>query len=213
LGQLTTGVAGTGILAYTNGDRDIREWYQNSIRTEGTDDLAKVVKTFGDGKITIPFFLGMALLGELAEDSKIGSLVGKWATGALRTMLVGAPPLLFLQGVLGGSRPTEDNSRWHPFKDTHSVSGHSFMGAVPFLSAALMTENAYLKTFLYLGSMLCGISRLNDDKHYFSHVALGWWLAYLSAKSVHKTDIQEKKMQIVSMVLNDGIGIGVHVAF
>jgi hypothetical protein len=81
------------------------------------------------------------------------------------------------------------------------------------LSAALMTENVYLKTFLYPGSTFCGISHINDDKHYFSQVALGWWLAYLSAKSIQKSDIQEKKIHVVPTVLNDGIGIGVCIVF
>jgi hypothetical protein len=91
-----------------------------------------VIPSFGWAEEVQHFFLGTALLAELAGDSKVGSLAGKWATRSLRTMLVGTPPLLVLQKVLGASRPTEDNSRWHSFKDNNAVSGHSFMGVVPF---------------------------------------------------------------------------------
>jgi membrane-associated phospholipid phosphatase len=213
LGQLTAGLGVAGMLANTDGDREIQEWYQDSIRSGDTDNFAKVAKTFGGGRITIPFFMGTALLGELSKDTNVGSLAGEWATRSLRTILVGAPPLLFLQKALGASRPSKGNSQWHLFEDSNGVSGHSFMGAVPFLSAAKMTKNPYFKTVLYLGSTVCGISRINDDKHYFSQVALGWWLAYLSAKSVDQTEHRAKKVRMMPDVSDGRIGIRVNVAF
>lgn len=213
LGQLAAGVGFAGSLASTHGDREVRDWFQNAVRTENTDELAKVVKTFGDGRLTIPLLLGTAFVGKAAEHSHSGALAGKWATDSLRTMLVGAPPLLLLQAALGSSRPAAADSRWHPWQDAHGVSGHSFMGAVPFLAAAQLTEQRGLKALWYLGSTLCGLSRLNDDQHYFSQIALGWWLAYLAAQSIHETDAPHQKVRLRPTISNGTLGMTVQVAF
>ncbi len=93
----------------------------------------------------------------------------------LRSILVGGPPLLVLQWATGGARPTEtdESSEWRPFHDNNGVSGHSFMGAIPFLSAAKMADNIWIKGSFYAASTLPGISRVNDDAHYFSQAFLG----------------------------------------
>jgi hypothetical protein len=57
---------------------------------------------------------------------------------------------------------------------------------------------------------LTGISRVNDDKHYFSHVALGWYLAYLSSAVVEKgDDRQERRMHVQLTPVPKGIAITV----
>lgn len=39
----------------------------------------------------------------------------------------------------------------------------------------------------YVGSGMAGLSRINDNHHYTSQVVLGWWIAYLAARSVNRT--------------------------
>jgi hypothetical protein len=98
--------------------------------------------------------------------------------------------MLALQQVIGASRPgeAESGSHWEPFHDDNGVSGHSFMGAVPFITAAHMTKNPWLRGGLYLGSGMAGLSRINDNHHYASQAALGWWMAYLAARCVNPTE-------------------------
>ncbi len=62
---------------------------------------------------------------------------------ASRAYLVGAPAMLLMQNVTGGSRPEEmdHGSKWDPFHDDNGVSGHAFMGAVPFLTLANMYDD------------------------------------------------------------------------
>ena len=108
--------------------------------------------------------------------------------------------MLLLQRALGASRPDEAGSHWQSFNDSNGVSGHSFMGAVPFLTAAEMIDNSYLKYTLYLGSTLAGLSRINDNDHYFSQAVLGWWIAYLSVNSTDRTD---RRKVIISPALMD----------
>ncbi len=207
---LAVGLGSAGILANTQGDRDIQDRYQESVRNTSTDDIARFVRQFGNGRITIPVLIGTAFLGEITD---VGSVPGEWATRSLRAMLVGVPPLLFFQNALGASRPNESDSYWHPFEDNNGVSGHSFMGAIPFLTAAKMAKNPYVKTFFYLSSTVCGLSRINDDKHYFSQAALGWWMANLAASSVNKTEAQKNPVSITPTVSHNEIRIVVGIRF
>jgi hypothetical protein len=97
--------------------------------------------------------------------------------------------MLALQWVVGGSRPGEahSGSHWEPFNDNNGVSGHAFMGAIPFLNAAHMTDNPWIRVACYAGSGMAGLSRVNDDSHYTSQAFLGWGMAYLAARAVDNT--------------------------
>jgi hypothetical protein len=207
VGDLALGIGFAGGLANTPMDGEIQGWVQGSLRNEGTDKLSESVKPFGEGAITIPLYVGAALVGETTEGNEWGSTTGVWGRRSLRTILVGAPPVLFLQKAIGASRPKEDDSRWRPFNDNNGVSGHSFMGAVPFIAAAKMAENRCIRYSLYLGSMLCGWSRINDDCHYFSQAAIGWWIAYLSASCGKNAEKGERHVLIRPAPVAGGIGL------
>lgn len=185
LSKLALAMGFAGFYANTSFDQDIQDCYNDCIKCKTTDNISKVVKPFGDGLITVPVYLMAILIGELEKDTKFGSMIGKWGQGCSRAILVGSPPVLIFQVILGASRPNEDNgSHWHPFKDNNGVSGHSFMGSVPFLTAAKMTKNHFFKYSFYAASTLTGLSRINDNKHYFSQFILGWWMGYLAVNSV-----------------------------
>jgi len=207
LRSLAIGIGLAGVLANTSIDGEIQDCVQEYLRNDDTDNLSESVKPFGEGAITIPLYVGAALFGELTKDIRLGSATGEWGERSLRAILVGAPPMLFLQNAIGASRPKEDDSHWRPFNDNNGVSGHSFMGAVPFITAAKMADNTYLKYSLYLGSMLCGWSRINDDCHYFSQAALGWWVAYLAASCTERTEKERKRVVIAPAPVADGMGI------
>ena len=189
--QLGIGLGCAGILANTSMDGDIQEFYQDNVRSDVTDDLSKVMKVPGSIFITIPALLGTYLIFDKSS-------AGEWAQKSLRALIVGAPAGLLLQSVTGASRPSEGDSKWRPFHDANGLSGHSFIGAIPFITAAKMTENTYMKSVLYGLSVLPGLSRINDDKHYFSQAALGWYLAYFSCNAVEKTNMRkETKFAII----------------
>ena len=187
------GLGGAALLANTPADRAIRDWYQQNVRCPTTDTVSSIVKNFGDGWYVIPVCFAGVFAGELAVGGLAARLAGAWAGGCIRVALAGAPfPLLF-QPLLGASRPTGGSSHWQPFKEDHGVSGHAFMGAIPFLTAAMMASNLPLRIFFYAASTLPGISRINDDAHYFSQAVLGWWIAFLAARSVFKKKSGKKK--------------------
>jgi membrane-associated phospholipid phosphatase len=177
--------------------------------------VASVVKPFGNGLITIPIYIGAALLGHMGDDTGFRGTLGEWGSDSFRALVVGAPPVLFFQYALGSSRPTDGDSDWRFFEGHASVSGHAFVGAVPFLTAAHLAKSPYAKGALYFGSTLCGLSRINDDAHYFSQAALGWWIAYLAASSVARTDREreERRLSVTPVPLPGGAGVVVSLRF
>lgn len=194
LSKLALGIGFAGCYANTTFDQSIQDCYCDYLKSKTTNNMAKVFKPFGDGRIMVPAYLIAILIGELEKDTNAGSVLGHWGQHCCRTILVGAPPVLLLQVALGASRPEDGNgSHWHAFKDNNGVSGHSFMGSVPFLTAAKMTDHRFVKFSFYAASTLTGLSRINDNKHYFSQAILGWWMGYLAVNSV-KNNSQKKIM-------------------
>jgi hypothetical protein len=172
--SLGAGVAAAGLLANSSADREAHEYFQNDLRNGATDSISDVGRVTGDVLVAVPLLFGAyALSGEGAVKS--------WAADSLRAFLVGAPAGLFLQYATGASRPEEGSSGWKPFRGNNGLSGHAFTGAVPFITAAKRQESLAMKSLFYGLSVLPGFSRINDEKHYLSQVALGWYLAYLSA--------------------------------
>ena len=206
LRDLSFGLLGAWLLANTEADVEFQDWYRDRMRTATADDLSGWVKPLGNGRLAVPALSGILLTGTLIDGTPAGRVLVRWSGRSLRALLVGAPPLLFLQVATGGSRPLEDDSRWHPFEDDNGVSGHSFVGAVPFLSAAGMTDSRPLKVLLVSGSTLCGLSRINDDAHYLSQSAMGWWVAYLACRSVDETEVRRARLQILPAILSSGPG-------
>jgi len=205
--KLGIGIAVAAVPANTNADQWIRDEYQEEIRSDRTDDLAKIFKVPGDWFVAAPVYLGAFGAGRLLEIP----VLEQWAQRSARATVVGVPAVLFLQVALGGNRPTEGDSHWRPFQNSHGVSGHAFIGSIPFLTAAKMSDSPYAKGVLYGLSTLTGLSRINDDAHYFSQVALGWYLAYLACEVVSKGDAERAgDTQFGIAPLAGGMAITVH---
>ena len=120
-----------------------------------------------------------------------------------------------MQRATGASRPdkSDDGSRWKPFNDSNGVSGHAFIGAVPFLGAARMSSNRLLRYGLYVASTLTAWSRINDNDHYTSQAILGWHLAWEAVKAVSESNENNKELKVYPLLLNDGVGIQVSKQF
>jgi hypothetical protein len=207
--KLGIGVAGAAVFANTGMDRYIRNKYQDDLRSPGTDDATKPFNISANGitLVLAPAYLGAYGAGKLLNNA---TLV-EWAENSFRATLVGAPALLVLAAVTGGDRPTEGGSNWGAFNNFHGVSGHAYFTAVPFITAAKMSEKNYQKVIFYGLSTLTGISRVNDDKHYFSHVALGWYLAYLSCAVVEKgNDRREGRVHVQLTPVPKGLAVTLH---
>ncbi|MDD5712419.1 MAG: hypothetical protein PHY31_06660 [Smithellaceae bacterium] len=198
--HLGIGLAGAGILANTAIDQDVRDGYQEKIRSKSTDDAATLFEQAGEGMYTIPVMLGTYAIFK-------DSAAGKWAQRSLRAMIIGAPSELLIQRATGASSPVEGSSDWRPFKGHDGLSGNAFMGAIPFITAAQMNNTIYVKGALYTLSALPGLSRINDDQHYLSQVALGWYLAYLSCKAIKTPEEKDDYLVYLSPLDRGGIAV------
>jgi len=208
--DLLLGVAMASPLANTSLDGDFQDWYQRDVRSEGTDDFSSFWKPFGEGRVFIPAFACMAVALCPFEDRPVLGTTADFSSRVTRGYLVGAPPMLFMQVLLGGSRPGEDpvGSRWKPFDDDNAVSGHAFVGAVPFITAAQMVDNPWAKGTLYVCSTFTAWSRVNDDRHYLSQICLGWWMAYLACRAVDDTE-RDPAFTMLPIATPEMAGVGV----
>ena len=212
-------VFGAGaIMANTNIDMNIRNWYQDKVRDERTDSWSSAeestaafrAKLFGEGKYMVPVALLAASVNYLDTDTAVGN----WGANASRAYIVGLPAMWAMQFTTGAARPSHNvpsGSAWRPFNSdgyAHGVSGHSFVGAVPFLTIAAMNpDNGWVKYPAYLASMAAGWSRVNDDAHFPSQVMLGWYMAWEAVDSVFDHNEKRKGVKIAPMAMYDGFGL------
>ncbi|NQT16521.1 MAG: phosphatase PAP2 family protein, partial [Planctomycetes bacterium] len=208
--DLGLALAGAAVLANTSLDKDFQDWYQEDVGNSDTRRLANDCKALGEGGCCLAVYLGLALVGSLFDEESAGGVVGKLGSRTTRAYLVGGPPVVLTQRVLGGSRPgeSEDGSHWKPMDDANAVSGHAFMGAVPFMTAARMTDCVWLKTGLYACSALPAWSRIDQNSHYLSQACLGWWMAYLAASAVDETETGYEHLTFLPVTTPEMVGIG-----
>lgn len=200
---------GGGVLANTFIDEHIQDWYQNHVRNSGTDEFAEAVKIFGEGKYLIPLSVVLATIDYYFNLGEKASVFGNWGERVARAYLVGAPATLLMQRVTGASRPgeIEEGSNWNPFNDENGVSGHAFIGSVPFLTIARMNEeNRAIKYLFYTLSIVISLMRMNDDDHFTSQALLGWYMAWEATDSIWMGYKEKSKITIRPLLSHDSYG-------
>ncbi len=196
-------------LANTHADQGIRDWYQKHGRSRAADEIANAGRQLGDHWVVLPFMIGASLGGRLIPDDWQGDVFSEWGDRSLRALMVGAPAVGLLQVGLGSSRPGETGSHWRPFHDNNGVAGHGFVGAVPFLAAASMTDCQPLRWLLVAGSFWTTWSRIHDDSHYTSQALLGWTIAFLATQAVSQTQFDaSQRVSFQAVDIPNGVGVG-----
>ena len=207
------------VMANTNADMSIRNWYQDNVRTTRTDSWASSpnnkdyelsAKFFGEGKYMVPVALLAASVNSFSPDTAVGN----WGANASRAYIVGLPAMWGMQFATGAARPSNyapSGSAWRPLNQdgyASGVSGHSFVGAVPFLTIAAMNEdNAWVRYPAYFASAAAGWSRINDDAHFTSQVILGWYMAWEAVDTVMENNAKKKGVRVAPMAGLDGFGL------
>jgi hypothetical protein len=185
------------LMANTGFDQTMQNAWQTGVEPTGLGTFFSGCKDMGEGRYALPIFGVAAATGLVFEGNPFGDVVGEWGSRSLRMFVVGAPPLYVLQLATGGGRPSDGNgSDWQFFNDNNGVSGHAFIGAIPFLAAADMVESPLLKGTLYVCSTFVGFSRMTDNAHYPSQVFLGWYLAWASSRAVSMTETHFAGMEV-----------------
>ncbi len=172
-------------MANTPIDESLQHFYQTHIRSTDSDAFLTFWKQFGQNEI-VAVYAAIGIAGLTLKNPFTQQLFNK----CYRAFIVGTIPLYVTRILTGGSRPTDEGetSHWKPFTKLHGVSGHTYTGAILFITLAQMTNNFLLKSLFYGASTLTGISRINSDKHYPSQVLLGWIMAYAACDAINYTD-------------------------
>jgi hypothetical protein len=223
LGNLFVALGGAAVLANTSLDKDFRNWFQRNIKqpnmtNNGLNDFNAFAKEFGE----LPIIFGFALSAAgykffpyiCPRYGNHQSVIGKYATMVSRGYLVGAPANLLGQFFIGAGRPNNNSSFWLKGK-YNGVSGHAFVGAVPFITAAQMTDNLWLKFIFYTCSTFTAASRIYEDSHYLSQVLLGWYIAYLAVRAISKTEGKKlsRGLTIFPIIEKEKAGVGVIIKY
>ncbi|NDC52861.1 MAG: phosphatase PAP2 family protein [Planctomycetia bacterium] len=196
---LTAAFGAGALMANTGFDTTMQSAWQQSVVPTDLGTFFTNCKPIGEGKYALPIFGAAAVTGLVFEGRPAGDVVGEWGSRTLRMFVVGAPPVYVLQLATGASRPSDDSSagsQWKPFTDDNGVSGHAFVGAIPFIAAADMVENPVAKGALYVCSTFVGFSRMTTNSHFPSQVFLGWYLALASSRAVSATETHFAGMEV-----------------
>jgi hypothetical protein len=195
---LTAAFGAGALMANTGFDDTLQASWQRGVTPTGLGTFFSGCKDIGEGRYVLPIFGAAAVTGLVFESRPAGDMLLDWGGRSLRMFVVGAPPVYALQWATGASRPGETSagSDWKPFSDNNGVSGHAFVGAIPFLAAADMVESPLLKGSLYVCSTFVAFSRVTDNAHYPSQAFLGWYLAWASARAVDATEMQLAGLEV-----------------
>lgn len=210
---LIGGLSASALMANSHFDTGLNLAWQAHLRNHFTNQFSKEINNYSEitqYPISLPFYFAAWWL---SEDKANLKALNNWSNHCLRTLILGAPQQAALTALLGSGRPEDSPSYWHWFSRHRAVSGHAFYGAVPLLNLAQQTSSLGLKSTYYALSVLPGLARLNDDKHYPSQVFLGWWLAFSATQIVWSSDIVSKKPNSWSVQLfpiDGAIFLGLH---
>ncbi|MBU6222515.1 MAG: phosphatase PAP2 family protein [Planctomycetes bacterium] len=196
---LTAAFGAGALMANTGFDTTMQAAWQRSVVPTDLGTFFADCKDIGEGRYALGVFGAAGLVGLALEGRPGADIVGEWGSRSLRMFIVGAPPVYFLQLATGASRPSDlssAGSQWKPFTDDNGVSGHAFVGAIPFLAAADMVESPVAKGALYVCSTFVGFSRMTTDSHFPSQVFLGWYLAWASSRAVSGTEMHFAGMEV-----------------
>ncbi|NBT13082.1 MAG: phosphatase PAP2 family protein [Planctomycetia bacterium] len=196
---LTAAFGAGALMANTGFDTTMQAAWQRGVEPTDLGTFFRGCKDIGEGRYALGVFGAAALTGLALEGRPGGDIVGEWGSRSLRMFIVGAPPVYVLQLATGASRPIDHSSagsQWKPFTDDNGVSGHAFVGAIPFLAAADMVESPVAKGALYVCSTFVGFSRMTTDSHFPSQVFLGWYLAWASSRAVSDTEMHFAGMEV-----------------
>lgn len=201
-----------GAIANSQLDQEIHDHFNASVQNAPSDEWMEGFhspKEFGNGLYTLPMFAAAWGLGSLYDDTLAGCYASEWGERSLRAFAVGAPPVILMQKVTGSGRPEEGDSHWDFWKDNNGVSGHAFMGALPFLTASQTVDEPVAKFLLFAASTAVPLSRVSDGDHFTSQAILGWCMAWSATMAVDATQDRDSNWRTMPFIGRDFSGLAI----
>jgi membrane-associated phospholipid phosphatase len=175
-------VAVGGIAALMLLDPPVQRYAQDNSGT-GADNVASVVRHFGQPEVYVTVTVGLAVAGLAAGDSRlVGSAKRVGASLLLAGATTGAAKF-----ALGRARPEEtlDATSFSPFSGQDAMpSGHTAMAFALATSLGDEIHRTWASVGLYGLATAVGWSRINDNRHWLTDVVSGALVGITSAKLV-----------------------------
>lgn len=179
--------AATGALFLV--DEDIRDWWQDDVRSSTTDDMANLARPFGSSGIVAVGSAAIYGAGVLFDDQRIQE------TGllSLQGFVLSQVTLETIKQLAHRQRPSENPGDAHQWDGPSLKSGHksfaSGHAAKAFMLAGVVSsespDNGPLRAAVYGIASLTAISRVNDDRHWASDIVAGAAIGYGIGKLVY----------------------------
>jgi hypothetical protein len=215
LGGLAAGLVAAGAVANSDADQEAFDWYHGEVGT-GADSFADGADRLGEPAVGLGgAALGVALLG-LVPEGEGERPAAAWVRRTARAYVVGLPAMYYLQQLVGSGRPDEpEGSQWQVFGETHGVSGHAFLAAVPLLTVVRTSDNRFVQGTALVASLATAWARVHQEEHYPSQAFLGWYLAWSATGAVARADAGrgEPSWALTPVAMPEGGGVVVRASF
>lgn len=177
-------VLGTGVLLYSF-DQEIHDWIKDQ-RSSASDDVSEVLSNFGHGVFLTGLIAALYASGELSDNNSLR----KTALLSLESFVTSGVIVIGLKFIGGRARPKTGESKdtFHFFSTKSSYnsfpSGHATSAFAVATTIADQSENAFIDISAYSLAALAALSRVHDNKHWFSDVFFGSAIGYFVAKKI-----------------------------
>jgi hypothetical protein len=177
-------VLGTGVLFYAF-DQEIHDWVQDQ-RSSASDDVSGVLSNFGNGVFLTGLIAALYASGELSDNNSLR----RTALLSLESFVTSGVIVIGLKFIGGRARPKTGESKdtFHFFSTKSSYnsfpSGHATSAFAVATTIADQSENAFVDISAYSLATLAALSRVHDNKHWFSDVFFGSAIGYFVAKKI-----------------------------
>jgi membrane-associated phospholipid phosphatase len=213
---VAAGLAGaTGIFLVL--DKEIREFWQNDIRSGTSEDVFDVLNFFGDVKYMGALSLGTYAIAEAVDQAGLANAKREKALGlmALESIALAQGISFSLKWITGRDRPNKTDNRYE-FKGPGNGDNQAFPSGhatVAFALATTISEvygetSPWVPWVTYPIAVGTALARVDKNKHWASDVFVGGLVGYFVAKTVVKYNPFLEKRNITLRPLNSVDGPG-----
>lgn len=179
--KLAGATGGAALFAYSGADESLEQWHHERVETLSTDGASEIFKRFGE-RYWAGIWVAMAIVDRVVASTA----VSRFGRRCFEATAIGLPSMWTVQRTLGAARPSDHTHgpRFRPLADDNTVSGHTFIAAIPCLVLVRQLRVPWARALAGFASTLTGWSRLHDRRHYPSQVLFGWAMAWEATGAV-----------------------------